>query len=473
MTQIYDAVIIGGGPAGHSSAVRVSSLGGKVALVERDYIGGICTNWGCTPSKAMIESAKVAREVQSSSKYGIHAGNMKINFPEVAARRDQVVLNTRIFITELLKHNKVDLYQGEARIEEPGRIKVLGGKLDIDGKTMHYEGSESILETRNIVIATGSAPTMPPFVDPDDPSVISSNRLITVNELPHKLTIVGGGVIGMEFATIFANLGSQVTIVEYLPRVVALMDPDISEEITCHMKELGVKIYTNHRVTSISRGVLKAENMATHEIIKLSSDKFLIATGREAVVHEETYQKHGLRYTRKGVEVNEYQQTSVPGIWAIGDATGRSILAHVGIQQGIIAAENLMSKERKPLRKMDYEVIPAVVYSLPEMAMVGTVPADMTGVSVVRVPFNINLRANIEYRREGFVKLWIKDNHLLAAQAIGHNVSEIFQEFANMIALKSEVGSVAEIIHIHPSYAEIARSALDHHMGKAVDFYVE
>lgn len=471
MSQLYDAVIIGGGPAGHSCAVRISQLGGRVALVERDFIGGICTNWGCTPSKAMIESAKVAREVKSSAMYGIHTGNVKIDFPEVAARRDQVVLNTRRFITDLLQHHKVGLYQGEARIESPQQVRVLAGKLEPDGVTMTYSGEEQVIQTRNIVIATGSAPLMPSFATPGDPTIISSNRLISINELPQKLTIVGGGVIGMEFATIFSNLGSQVTIVEFLPRVLAGMDAEISAEITRQMKNLGVKIYTHHKVLAIKNGMLSAEDQATRARVELHSDRFLIAIGREAVVHEETYQKQGLRYTRKGVEVDDFQKTSVPGIWAIGDATGRSILAHVGIQQGIIAAENIMAKPGSPLHKMDYEVIPAVVYSIPEVAMVGTVPQDLSGVAVVKVPFAVNLRANIEYRQDGFIKLWIKDNRLLAAQAIGHNVSEIFQEFANMIALKSDIAAVAEVIHAHPTYAEIARSALDHALGKAVDFY--
>lgn len=471
MGNKYTAVIIGGGPSGHSCAVRISQLGGKVAIVERDFVGGICTNWGCTPSKAMIESAKVSREVKDSHKYGISVGTIKVDFPKVAERRNKVVRQTREFIKTLLEKNHVEIFYGEAIIVSPSVVKVKFGKLDIDGITMHYDGKEEILETENIVIATGSQPLIPDFIDKADPSIVSSNRLISINELPETLTIVGGGVIGLEFATIFANLGSKVSIVEFLPRVIAGMDPDISEEITKQLNSIGVKIFTNHRVLSIKKGILKAEEQNNKQIIEINSDMFLIAIGRNAVIHEETYNHLGIHFSRKGVEVDEFQHTNIPGIWAIGDATGRSILAHVGIQQGIIAGENIMNTG-KNLRSMDYSVIPAIVYSIPEIGMVGTIPTNLADVKIVKIPFAINLRANIEEKNDGFVKLWIKKDKLVAAQAIGYNVSEIFQEYANMIALGSNVEDVARIIHAHPTYSEIARSAIDYALGKAVDFYL-
>lgn len=468
----YTAVVIGGGPSGHSAAVRIAQLGGRVALVERDYIGGICTNWGCTPSKAMIESAKIARDVKDSHKYGIDVSDFQINFARVAARRNEVVLNTRQAVTDLLLHHKIDLFQGEAQMVAPGKVRVLKGKLDDEGETMHYSGGEELIETENIIIATGSQPLIPGFVDKNDPSIVSSNRLITIDEQPENLTIIGGGVIGLEFATIFSNLGSKVTVVEFLDRVLAGMDEDVSTEITKLMEANGVRILTSHKVQSVKEGILTAENQKTGEEVKIECSMTLVAIGRVAVVHEETYDALGIEYTRRGVNVNDFQQTNVPGIWAVGDATGKSILAHVGIQQGIVAAENIMAKAGQPLREMDYEVIPAVIYSLPEIVGVGTVPADLDGVQVVKVPFAANLRAGIEGFTDGFIKLWIKDDRVVAAQAIGHGVSEIMQELANMIALKTDIHDVAEIIHAHPTYAEIIRSALEYSLGKAVDFFI-
>ncbi|QRN84038.1 FAD-dependent oxidoreductase [Chloroflexota bacterium] len=467
----YDAVIVGAGPAGQTCAVRIAELGGKVAVVERDFIGGICTNWGCTPSKAMIESAKVAREVETSAKYGVNIDNYEIDFPRVAERRNNVILNTRESITELLKHHKADIYQGEAEVLSPNKVKVRFGKLNNDTFEMNFSGAEETLATDNVVLATGSKPLIPGFIDESDPTIVSSHALITISELPETLTIVGGGVIGMEFATIFSNLGSRVTVVELLPRVLAMMDEDISSEITRIMEGNGVRILTNHKVTGLADGVLKATNQDTGEAVEIRSEMNLISIGRTAVLQESLYDHLGLAYSRKGVEVDDTLATSVPGVWAVGDATGKSILAHCGIQQGIICAENLMRKSGSP-RLMDYSVVPAIVYSLPEIFMIGTVPSDLSDVQVVKVPFSANLRANIEEHTDGFIKLWMRDNRLIAAQAIGFMVSEIGQELANMIALGTDVTEVSKIIHAHPTYAEIIRSALDYSENKAVDFFL-
>ncbi len=472
----YTAVIIGAGPAGHTTAVRISQLGGKVAVVERDYIGGICTNWGCTPSKSMIESAKIARNVKESGKYGVQVSNFSIDFKRVANRRNDVIYRTREEITELLKHYGVDIYYGEAVIDAPGKVRVKKGKLDMDGKTMHYASEEEIaLETDNIVIATGSKPLIPGFIDETDPSIVSSNRLITIEKLPEKLTIVGGGVIGLEFATIFSNLGSKVTIVEFLDRVLAQMDPEISEEITRQMEANGVQVLTSHKVVSVKDGVLRAENQKNKEVVEVNCDLTLVAIGRLAVVHEADYTRLGLEFTRRGVDVDDHMQTNISGIWAVGDATGKSILAHVGIQQGIVCAENLMKLQKGesgPLREMNYDVIPAVIYTLPEVVGVGTVPEDLSDVKVYKVPFSANLRASIEDYEAGFIKVWVRDNCVIAAQAIGHNVSEVMQEFANMIALKTDIRDVAQIIHAHPTYAEISRTVLEFALDKAIDYYV-
>lgn len=327
----YDAVIIGAGPAGHTCAVRIAEQGGKVAIVERDFIGGICTNWGCTPSKAMIEFAKVAREVQNSGHYGVKVDAFAIDFPFVAKRRNKVVVQTREYITDLLAHHEVDIYQGEAVVNAPGQVQVRYGKLDDETYEMQYTGEEDILQTKNIVLATGSKPLIPPFIDQTDPTIVSSHRLITIEELPETLTIVGGGVIGLEFATIFSNLGSQVTVVELLPRVLAMMDPDISAEITRIMADNGVRILTNHKVTELQDGVLRAINQDTGETVSIQSQMNLIAIGRTAVLQEALYEKLGLAYSRKGIDVDDTLQTSVEGIWAVGDATGKSILAHCGI----------------------------------------------------------------------------------------------------------------------------------------------
>jgi dihydrolipoamide dehydrogenase len=467
----YSAVVIGAGPAGYTCAVRLAELGAKVAVVERDFVGGICTNWGCTPSKSMIESAKIARTVRESARYGVHVSDVRIDFKQVAERRDDVIYKSRQEVIDLLKHHQVDIYQGEAEILEPGRLKICAGKLDLDGFHMHYSGEEIEIEAHDIVIATGSQPLIPDFINKDDPYVVSSNRLISIGSLPETLMIVGGGVIGLEFATIFSNLGSKVTIIELLEHVLSGMDPEISDEIARIYTSNGVTILTCEEILGVENGVLKAKSRASGEILEVASQAILIAIGRRPVINKEMFERLGLQYSEKGVWVNDFMQTNLPGIWSVGDTTGKSILAHVGMQQGIICAENIAKDQSGALRAMDYSAIPSVVYSIPEVVGVGTVPKDLTGVSIFKVPFAVNLRARIEAYDEGFVKIWVKDNRVLAAQAIGHNVSEIIQELTNMIAMKTPLNEVAEIIHAHPTYSEITRSILEYALGKAVDFY--
>ena len=470
----YFAVILGAGPSGYTCAVRLAQAGEAVAVIERDFIGGICTNWGCTPSKAMIESAKIARTVDESGKYGVMVENSTIDFSKVANRRNTVVESIRHEQTKLLQHHNIDIYQGEGEILSDHTVKVRMGKLDPEGASVDYTGEEVDIETEHIIIATGSQPLIPKSINTSDPSVVSSNRLISINELPKSLAIVGGGVIGLEFSTIFSNLGSKVTVIECLDRVLAGMDSDISEEITRSLKERGVNILTGHKVLSIKDGTLDVENQHTGELVKEKADLILIAIGRKAVILNDALDHAGIDYTSCGIHVDDYMKTNVPGIWAIGDTTGKSILAHVGIQQGHVCAENILSLKKNPdapLRKMDYEVIPTVVYSIPEIAGVGTVPQDMDGVSVYKLPFTANLRANIEDYSDGFVKVWIKKRKVIAAQMIGYNVSEFIQEMANMIALKTDIEDVARIIHPHPTYAEISRTIFEYALGKAVDVY--
>ncbi len=474
----YTAVVIGAGPAGHTAAVRLAQLGAKVAVVERDYVGGICTNWGCTPSKSMIEAAKIARTVKESARYGIHVGDVRINFQEVAARRDEVIVKAREEVTELLRSYGVDIYLGEASVTGPGRVIVRAGKLDLDGYQMHYSGEETIIEAENILLATGSQPLIPDFARPDNPFVVSSNRLISIGELPPRLAIVGGGVIGLEFATIFSNLGSQVTIVEYLDHILAGMDVEVSETLTRLMIENGVRVLAGHQVTAVEavdsrHGIVKAKDRRTGKMASIEADAVLVAVGRAPVIQAEMFGRLGIAYDPKGICVDEYMRTSVPGVWAIGDATGKSILAHVGMQQGMVAAENIMAAAGRALRPMDYSVIPAVVYSIPEVVSVGQVPVDLRDVGVYKVPFAVNLRAKIEGYDEGFIKVWIKEGCVLAAQTIGHGVSEMMQELANMIALGTPVEQVADIIHAHPTYAEIIRSVLEYARGQTTDFVME
>lgn len=486
----YDAVIIGSGPAGYSSAIRLSQLGKKVALIERDLIGGICTNWGCTPSKAMITSAKYAKLLKESAHYGVEADGLKINFQKIAERRDQIMANTRKEIRHLLDHWKVDLIQGTGEMVDANHVKVMpyeNPNKDLkkaDGTSPYGEdykviSGEMLLETDHIIIGTGSEPLIPPFLQKFDESIINSNKLIWIKDLPKELTIVGGGIIGLEFSALFTHFGTKVRIIEFMDRCLANMDPEISAEITKELESLGVEILTGHKVLDISNGVIKAEVIKTGETVEIQSPANLIAIGRKAVVDVEKMASVGIDATPKGIVVNEYMQTSIPNVFAVGDATGQSILAHVAIQQGILAAEYIggLTNEDGSFRKMDYSVIPAVVYTLPEVATVGTIPADLSDIAVIKFPFSANLRANIEEHNSGFVKLWFtkhdqtgKIQKLVAAQMVGDNAGEIIQGYANIIALESDIEKVSRIIHAHPTYNEIVRNSMEYALGRAIEF---
>jgi dihydrolipoamide dehydrogenase len=350
----------------------------------------------------------------------------------------------------------------------PNRIRVRHGKLGLDGSDMSYTGNETELEADHIVVATGSQPRLPDWAPADHPYIVSSNRLITIGDLPDSLTVVGGGVIGLEFATIFSNMGTRVTIVELLDRILANADPEISHALTEELKLAGVRILTGHEVCSVEEGYVEAQNRVTGDVVDIPGRAVLMAIGRKPIIDSVAFTRLGVAHDERGIDVDDRMRTSVANVWAIGDATGKSILAHVGIQQGLVCAENIAAGAESQ-RRMEYAVIPAVVYSIPEVVTVGTVPDDDT-VRSFKVPFAANLRARIEAYEEGFVKVWVRDDVVVAAQAIGYHVSELMQELTNMIALRTPIEHVADIIHAHPTYSEISRSVLEHALGRATDF---
>ncbi len=450
----YKIVVIGSGPGGYTAAIRAAQLGAKVAIIEKDLIGGICTNWGCTPSKAMITSAKYAKMVRESEHYGVeHNGITNIDFQKVAARRDVIMQRSREDIKELLEYWKVEIIQGYGEINDNNHVKV----------------GDKILETENIIIATGSQPLIPKFLNQEDPSIINSNKLITIKELPKELTIVGGGIIGLEFSTLFAQLGTKVRIIELLDRCVSMMCPEVSGYIEEELKKLGVKVLTDNKVLSINNGVIKVQDTKTNEEEEIRSDMNLIAIGRKAVMNSPEFDRLGISYNPKGVDVDDSMRTNIENIYAVGDATGKSILAHVAMQQGLTAAENIMGMDTK----MDYSVIPAVVYSIPEISSVGTVPEDLAGIKVVKFPFTTNLRAMIEEHDKGFVKMWIKEDlkSIVAVQIVHENAGELIQYYADIIKNNIKLEDIINTIHAHPTYSEVVRNSLEFVLGVSTSYF--
>lgn len=451
---MYNTAIIGAGPAGYTAAIRLAQLGKSVLLIERDLVGGICINWGCTPSKAMIASAKAAHQLRRAKDYGVVGGETRIDFDRVVARRDAVIAAARDEVSALIRHWGIDLVAGEAEVLSPDTVRVGGKGYSVE----------------NIIYATGSEPIIPPFVQPDDPSVIGSNALVTIRELPQELTVIGGGIIAFEVATIFSNLGTKVRIVELSCDCLTCLDTDVGAVITRSMEQNGVQIMTNHKVVSLNHGTLVLENLLEKQPVTLSSPLNLIAVGRRPVINSPELSRLGIEHTPRGIVVDEFMRTTIPNVYATGDSTGKSILAHAAIQQALIAAEHICGGTR-PMR---YDVIPAVIYTIPEGATVGFTPkSEPPGIRNVRYPFSANLRAVIEGHTEGFAKLWIdeKENKLVGAQVVHEYAGEIIQGYANAIQLGLPLDVVAETIHAHPTYNEIVRNSFEYALGRAVEYH--
>ena len=481
MTTNFDIIIIGAGPSGYSCGIALAKRGKSVLIIERDLVGGVCVQWGCTPSKAMIYSSKIVKYIKEAEKYGIEIPGYSVNFDKIIDRRSDVISMIQHKIEAAIEASGANIIQGEAEIvgrnsDNLYQVLVKKGSFDMINEKMVPTGEEIIYTAKHIVISTGSQPVIPPFINKDDKSIISSNKLITIKELPENLTIVGGGFIGMEFATIFNQLGTKVTVIEYCDRVLSWCDPEISSFINENQKIEGVNIITGAKVLGINAGILsyvEMKNGVEGEKKQIKSPLNLISVGRKPVLNEVLWQKLGLRFTPRGIEINEYLQTNLENVWAIGDATGKSILAHVGIKQGVICADNILAFENNSeMETIDYSVVPAVVYTLPEISMVGTIPKEMGDkFRAVKLGFENNLRAEIEGNEMGFIKIWIENalGTIVAAQVVGYAASEMVQTLSNIIKFKTTVGEIAGEIHAHPTYSEIIKTVCEVAIGRAIE----
>ncbi|MBN2422705.1 dihydrolipoyl dehydrogenase [Candidatus Woesearchaeota archaeon] len=443
----YDAVIIGSGPAGYTCAIRISQLHGKACVVEKDLAGGICTNWGCIPTKAMLSVSKVFEMIKKSSRFGINADNPNVDFSKVCSHRDRVVMASRKGIESLLKANNVDLISGNAELVSETEVRV----------------NEQVIKAKNIVIATGSSPLIPGFIRLSE-TVLSSKGLLQIKEIPAKLIVVGGGVIGMEFATLFSSLGTEVTVVEMLDKCLSICDNEISEELEKIYRRKGINLLTKHKVLSVEGNNVKVQNLENNAQLDLNADKILVAIGRRANLNIEELDKFGIAYDKKGIAVDGALKTNKPTIYAIGDITGKSILAHVGIHQGIIAAENIMGHNAE----MEYTV-PACIYTNPEVAEAGLKENEAESPLVGKFPFIANGRARGEAHTEGFVKVVIKDDLIVGCQMLGHNVTEFISEAAVAIKNKIPAKEIMNTIHPHPTYAEALKEAIADAYNEAID----
>jgi len=449
--KMYDAVIIGAGPGGYTCAIRIAQLGGKAVLIEENEVGGVCTNKGCIPTKTLWSAIKLVKQVNAGKKRGINTENLEIDYEILSKYKDRVVKTNVKGIETLLESNNIDLIRGKGKIINKNTVRV--GDKDIKAK--------------NIVIATGSEPVELKDLTFDHEYILSSEDVLALKEIPSNILIVGGGVIGVEFAAILNKLGSKVTIVELADKILPLEDQDISDEVE---KILGreISIYTNSRVSSINQEKKEVEIKTCEETETIQCEKILVAVGRRPRLPAEI-DEIGIKH-EKEIPTTHQMKTNIENIYAIGDITDSMQLAHVASHEGITAAENIMGNDRN----MNYDSIPGCIFSLPEVARVGLTERqarELTDIQVGMFPYAASGKARCEDTREGFVKTIIdeKTKKILGIHIIGQNASDLIAEATIIVKKGLKTDEIQGIIHAHPTLPEMIEESIQDSIKKAIN----
>ncbi len=455
----FDLVVIGGGPGGYVAAIRAAQLGRKVALVERDNLGGICLNWGCIPTKALLKNANVVETIRHANDFGIQVEKFSADFGK-AIDRSRVVSNRLVKGVEfLMKKNKIEVVKGEAMLTARDRVEVKP-----DGR---------VLTAKNIIIATGARPISIPGLPIDGKDVITSREALELKELPSPIVIVGAGPIGMEFAYIYRAYGADVTVVEMLPHLLPREDADVSAVVEKEVGKLGIKFRVNTKVESAQKVSDKVRLQVSSEgkTEEIEAQKVLVAISVKPNSENLGLEALGVKITRGAIEVNDQMQTNVPGIYAIGDVTMQLPLAHVASHHGVIAAEAIAGKETHSLNLNN---VPRCTYSTPQVASLGLTEAQAKeqgyDVRVGKFPFRANGKALGINEYEGFVKLVVdkKYGEILGAHLVGPEVTDLTGELSLAKSMELTPMELAHAVHAHPTLTEvIAEAALDS-LGMAI-----
>ncbi|MFZ2784891.1 MAG: dihydrolipoyl dehydrogenase [Sediminibacterium sp.] len=466
----YDVIVLGSGPGGYPAAIRASQLGFKVAIIEKENLGGICLNWGCIPTKALIKSAQVYEYMKHSTNYGINATGVQHDFGAVVKRSRGVADKMSKGIQFLMKKNKIDVIMGYGKVKAKGQIEVTAA-----------DGSKQVVEGKYIVIATGGRSRELPNLKQDGKKVIGYREAMSLTEQPKSMIVVGSGAIGVEFAYVYNSMGTKITIVEFLPRIVPVEDEDISKELEKQYKKSGIDIMTNASVESVDTsgaGVKATVKKQDGSIVVLEADIVLSAVGVVANIENIGLEENGIKTEKGKIIVDKYQQTSVPGIYAIGDCSPGQALAHVASKEGINAAEHIGYNEKKfhhlP-EALDYNNIPGCTYCIPEIASVGFTEkaAKDAGyeVKVGKFPFVASGKASAAGATEGFVKVIYdaKYGEFLGCHMIGTNVTEMIAEAVVARKLETTAHEILNAVHPHPTMSEGLKEATAAAYGEAID----
>ncbi len=453
----FDVIVIGAGPGGYVAAIRGAQLNAKVALIEKDKVGGTCLNRGCIPTKALYYSANALKSAKRASEFGVNIKDISFDLSKAVERKDSVVKKLVSGVEQLLKGNGVELIRGEAVIEAEGRVVV---------KT---QSNAEAITGRAIIIATGSEPAMFPVFNIDGKNVLTSTEALDLKEVPKSLLIIGGGVTGCEFAAMFSAFGSKVTVVELLPSILSGEDAIVSRVVMKRFKETGVEVLTAVTVDVIEpvEGAVKTRLKDGREFI---TEKALVTIGRSFNSAEIGLEAAGVNVEKSRIAVNEKMETSLRGVYAVGDVTGKMLLAHVASAQGIVAVTNALNGSAS----MDYSTIPSGIFTDPEIASVGLREKDAKEkgipVKIGRFPYAASGKAMGMGETDGFVQLIADEatDRVLGCTIVGAHATDLLGEAALAVASGAKAKEIAHIVHAHPTLPELVMEAAEDVHGMAI-----
>lgn len=463
----YDLVVIGSGPGGYVAAIRAAQLGLKTAIIEKESLGGICLNWGCIPTKALLKSAQVYEYIKHAQDFGLEASG-KHNFPAVVKRSRGVADKMSKGVQFLMRKNKIDVINGFGKLVAKGKVEVTAA-----------DNSKQTVEAKHIILATGGRARQLPSMPIDGKKIIGYREAMVLPEQPKSMIVVGSGAIGCEFGYFYNSMGTKVTIVEFLPAIVPLEDADISKELEKSFKKQGIDIMTGSEVTHVDtkgNGVIATIKTANGEV-KLEADVLLSAVGVQSNIEGIGLEETGVKTEKGKIVVDKFYQTSVPGIYAIGDCVPGQALAHVASKEAIICAENIAYGEKKYNHQpeaLDYGNVPGCTYCVPEIASVGMTEkqAKEAGleIKVGKFPLSASGKASAAGHTEGFVKVIFdaKYGEWLGTHMIGYNVTEIIAQTVTARKLETTYHEVLNSIHPHPTISESVKDAIEVAYGEAI-----
>jgi dihydrolipoamide dehydrogenase len=465
----YDVIVLGSGPGGYPAAIRASQLGFRVAIIEKESLGGVCLNWGCIPTKALLKSSQVYEYAKHGSAYGITINGAKQDFGGVIKRSRGVADKMSRGVQFLMKKNKIDVIMGYGKLKAKGQIEVTA-----------QDNSKQIVEAKYIIIATGSRGRQLPNLPVDGKNVIGYREAMSLQTQPKSMIVVGSGAIGVEFAYFYNSMGTKVTIVEFMPRIVPVEDEEISKELEKQYRKKGIDIMTNATVEAVEAtgdGVRARVKTQTGEV-SLEADVVLSAVGIAANIENIGLEELGIRTEKGKIVVDKYGQTNVPGFYAIGDCTPGQALAHVASKEGINAAEHIAYVEKKNNHVpegIDYNNVPGCTYCSPEIASIGFTEkaARDAGydIKVGKFPFMASGKASAAGSTDGFVKVIFdaKYGEFLGAHLIGDSVTEMIAEVSVARKLETTAHEILNAIHPHPTMSEALKEATAAAYGEAID----